>query len=57
MKNPKPAVPCTAKLSPAPRVTMAVFGGVIINRQFARRPRVLRLEPSKPRGGTKEVRP
>lgn len=44
------------KEKPAPRVTQVVFGGVIISRAHSRRPRVLRLEVSKPRGGSKEIR-
>ncbi len=40
------------EIQPAPRYTQVVFGGIIINRKFARRPRILRLEPSpdRPKG-------
>ena len=39
----------------APRATMVVFGGVFVSLAHARRPRILRLEPSRPRGGA-EIR-
>lgn len=41
---------------PATLVMQVVFGGVVVSRAHTRRPRVHRLEVSKPRGGTKEIR-
>ena len=40
---------------PVPRYTQVVFGGVIVSTSHARRPRVLRLEVSKPRPGSKDI--
>lgn len=34
----------------APRPTAKVWGGIVISKIHSRRPRVLRLEPSKPKG-------
>ena len=39
------------KSKPAPRVTF-VWKGVMVQRAFTRRPRVLRLEVSKPKGSS-----
>jgi len=39
-----------------PRLKLVVFGGVIVSHAHSRRPRVLRLEPSKARPGSKDIR-
>jgi hypothetical protein len=35
---------------PAKRIVMTVWGGIIINKKFARIPAIRRMKPSKPRG-------
>lgn len=43
------------KEAPATRVIRQAWG-IPVSAAHTRRPRILRLEPSKPRGGTKEIR-